>query len=65
MFTALNGKKTYILSVLGILVAVAGHFWGPFSIGSLSVPQFSWNEIVSIAWGSGMFSALRHGVAKS
>lgn len=63
MLSKLNGNKTYILAVLGIVVAVAGHFWGPFQIGDLQVPQFTWNQIVSIAWGSGLFAALRHGVS--
>lgn len=65
VFEALKGSKTYVLAVLGILVAVAGHFWGPINIGTLTIPQMSWNEVWAIVWNGGLFAALRHGVDNS
>lgn len=70
MFTkiwqALDGYKTYTLAGLGILVALCGHFWGPIALpGGTAVPQMSWNEVWSIAWNSGLFAALRHGMEPS
>lgn len=58
LWDALEGYKTYVLAVIGILVAVAGHFWGPFSLGSVQVPTFTWNEVFNVIWTSGLFSFL-------
>lgn len=62
LWTSLDGSKTYVLAVLGVLVALCGHFWGPFNLGTLTVPQFSWNDVWTIVWNGGLFAALRHGV---
>lgn len=58
LWDAVDGYKTYILAALGIVVAVAGHFFGPFALGSLQVPQFSWGEVWNIVWNGGLFSFL-------
>ena len=65
LFDKLSGYKTYILAGLGILVGLVGHFFGPFNIGSLQVPAFSWNDVWNLVWNGGLFAALRAGVAKS
>ena len=62
---AVEGSKTYILAALGVSVAVLGHFFGPFSIGTLTVPAFSWNEVWDIVWNGGLFAFLRMGVKKT
>jgi len=65
LWTALSGYKTYLLSAIGIAVALAGHFWGPIQIGALSVPAMSWGDVWNVVWNGGLFSALRAGVAKT
>ena len=60
--TAVAGYKTYILALAGILIALSGHFWGPYTIGSIQVPQFGWGEVWQIVWGGGLFAALRNGI---
>ena len=56
--TAVDGYKTYLISGIGLAVALAGHFWGPFNLGTFTVPLFSWNQVWDIAWTGGLFSAL-------
>ncbi len=58
LWTAIDGYKTYTLAGLGILVALSGHFWGPFNLGTLTVPAFSWPDVWNIIWNGGLFSAL-------
>lgn len=58
LWVALDGSKTYLLAIVGILVALAGHYFGGFSVGSLQVPAFTWNEVWGIVWSGGLFSAL-------
>ncbi len=65
VWAALSGYKTYTLAGIGVVVALAGHFWGPFQLGALSVPAMSWPEVWQVVWNGGLFSALRAGVAKS
>jgi len=65
IWMALDGYKTYSLAALGILVGLCGHFWGPFNLGALTVPQFSWPEVWSIVWNGGLFAALRNGVGNT
>ena len=60
LFDALKGYKTYVLAVVGIVVALVGHFYGPVQLGSLSIPQMSWGDVWQVIWTSGLFSALRH-----
>lgn len=65
VWTALEGYKTYLLAGLGIVVALAGHFWGPFQLGALSVPAMTWTEVWNVIWNGGLFAALRSGVSKT
>jgi hypothetical protein len=65
LFGAIDGYKTYILAAFGILVAVVGHFWGPFNIGSVTIPAMTWNEVWNIVWNGGLFALLRNGVSKA
>jgi hypothetical protein len=65
LFASLQGKKTYVLSVLGIAIALIGHFFGPISVGGLDIPAFTWSQVWQTIWTSGLFSALRNGVTKS
>ena len=55
---SLQGHKTNLLSLIGVIVAVAAHFWGPFNIGDLVVPEMSWNQVWGTIWTGGLFSAL-------
>lgn len=54
----LDGYKTYVLAVLGILIALAGHFWGPFTMGAVTIPAFTWPDVWNVLWNGGLFSAL-------
>lgn len=65
LMDAVSGYKTYLLAGLGIAVALAGHFWGPFQLGALAVPAFTWNEVWTVVWNSGLFAALRGGISKA
>lgn len=59
IWASLEGWKTYILAFLGIIVAIAGHFWGPFQLmDGVYVPPLSWNEVFNVIWTGGLFSAL-------
>lgn len=60
-----SGYKTYIVAGAGIIVALVAHFFGPFTIGTIDVPQLSWSEVWGIIWNGGMFSFLRMGVKKT
>lgn len=66
LVNSLDGIKTYITLVIGILVAFIGAAWGPIDMpGSLTdVPKLEWAEFWNILWMalSGIF--LRSGVAK-
>lgn len=59
-----EGKKTYIVSAIGVIVALAGHFFGPFGVGEVQIPKMEWTQVWAVVWQSGLFSALRAGVAK-
>lgn len=65
LFDAVSGYKTYILAGLGVTLALAGHFFGPFQVAGQTIPQFSWGDVWNTVWNGGLFSALRAGVAKT
>lgn len=50
----LNGKKTYIVSIGGVLLAVGGYLTGALSIG----------EAFDAAIAATLGSTVRHGIAK-
>lgn len=58
IWNAIDGWKTHGIAVTGILIAVVSHFWGPFNVGSIQIPQFAWTEVWTVVWGGGLFSAL-------
>jgi len=64
LWNAVNGSKTYILAVLGILVALCGHFWGPLSLAGSQIPKESWDDVWKAVYASGIISAIRHGISK-
>ncbi len=65
VFAAIDGKKTYIVSILGIIVALVGHFWGPLTFGGVQIPQESWNDVWKAVQLSGLASTLRHAISKN
>jgi len=62
---ALNGNKTYITVVLGIIVAVVGMFWGPVEVGPINIPAMESSEAWTIIWNGLMFLFLRKGVKQA
>lgn len=62
---SINGYKTYILAVLGALVAVLGHFWGPFTIANVPIPQVSTDDMWKAVWAVASLASLRHGISTS
>lgn len=62
LLDAVKGYKTYILSAIGVLVAIAGHFWGPINIAGTTIPQLSTDDMWKIIWESGIFSAIRNSI---
>lgn len=65
VWASIDGFKTYILAGLGVLVALAGHFWGPFPMAGQTIPQFSWSEVWNVVWGSSLAATLRAGISKA
>jgi len=65
IWTSLAGYKTHLLAWGTFAVVLMGHFIGPIHIGSGNVPQFTWGDVWSQLSTSGLFSALRAGVAAS
>lgn len=64
LLDAVKGYKTYLLAVLGILVAVIGHFWGPLNIAGQTIPQITTDEMWKLIWNSGLFAAVRHSIGE-
>lgn len=60
----LDGKKTYIISIVGILVGLVGLLFGPVDLGPINIPKITYGEFWSIVWNGGLFSALRVGLTK-
>ena len=57
-----NGYKTYILGIVGVLVAFVGWAFGPIDVGSVHVDALSFKEFFEIVWGAGMAIFLRKGI---
>jgi len=64
LFDAINGRKTYLLALLNVVVAVMGHYWGPFHLAGGIVPKESWNDVWGVINTSGFIAFFRHGVSK-
>lgn len=65
IMNAVQGKKTYILAVLGAFTAVVGHFWGPLSIAGTSIPQVATPDMWKAIWAVASLASLRHGISTS
>lgn len=63
-FNAIDGSKTYIIAGLGVVIVLAGHFWGPFSLAGGTVPKESWNDVWQALQASGIVASIRHGISK-
>lgn len=66
LMAKLSGYKTYITLILGIVVAVAGHFWGPIDLpGPADIPYMDAKTMWEAIWMglTGVF--MRAGIAKS
>ncbi len=61
----IDGKKTYITVVIGIIVAIAGYLYGPINVGPVDIPSVSSQEVWTIVWNGLMFLFLRKGVKKA
>lgn len=46
----IDGFRTYIAIGLGILIGVAGHFWGPITLGPVEVPFVTSKELWAMVW---------------
>ena len=65
LMNAIEGKKTYILALVGALTAVVAHFWGPITIGGTSIPQTSAADMWKAIWAVASLASLRHGISTS
>jgi len=65
MMDAVQGRKTYILAVLGAIVAIAGHFFGPLSLAGQAIPQIPTDEMWKAIWAVASLASLRHGISTS
>jgi hypothetical protein len=61
----LQGKKTYITALIGAILLVVGHFWGPISIAGISIPQVGTGEMWQGIWAALMAVFMRNGVTTS
>jgi hypothetical protein len=60
-----DGYKVYITAVLGALVAVVGHFWGPLHLGPVDVPAVTSGEMWAAVWAAVGAVNMRHAVSKA
>ena len=65
LWNSVQGYKTHIIAWGSVGVVLLGHFYGPITIGSTTIPQFSTSDLWSAIKTSGLFSALRSGVASA
>jgi len=63
-----DGKKCHAIGILGVLVALAGVYWGPIDIlpgpAELIVPALTYKEFWGIVWGSTSLMAGRSAIKK-
>lgn len=59
-----SGYKTYVVAVVGILVAFVAAAWGPIDLGPVQVPAIEWKDFWGVLWNGGLLSFLRMGVKK-
>jgi len=64
LLASVDGYKTYIVAVLGIVIALVGHFWGPITISGVQIPKTNWTDVWTAIQLSGLGATLRHAIAK-
>ena len=62
---SVNGSKTYILAVVGIIIALVGHFYGPLQIAGTTIPAESWGDVWKVIYASGLIGSFRHAISKN
>lgn len=60
----IDGYKSYANAVLGAIIAVIGHFWGPIKMGPVDVPQVSSSAMLLLIWAAVALISGRHAIAK-
>lgn len=59
LWESLKGSKTYLLSLLGAVVALVGHLSGGTSVLGVTIPDYTTAEFVKQLYASGVIAALR------
>lgn len=62
-FNRINGYKTYITVTVGAIVVIIGHFWGPLTLGGVSIPFVETSDMWRTIWEAISVAFLRKGVA--
>ena len=61
----INGYKTYITLVVGLVITILGHFWGPTHIGPVDVPAIDTASTWKTVWEILVAIFIRHGITKA
>ena len=61
----LSGYKTYITALLGIIVVIIGHFFGPINAGPVQIPLIESGDMWKGIWDALMIIFLRKGISVS
>lgn len=67
LMSKLSGYRTYGVLILGALIAIAGHFWGPIDLPGevMDIPVIESKEMWAAIWGALVGIFMRKGVADS
>lgn len=65
LMSKVDGYKTYILAVMGIIVAIIGHFWGPITFGTTDIPRYDWGQCWDMIWKCALVMTTRSAIAKA
>ncbi len=60
-----SGLKTYITSIIAILVLVIGRYWGPINVGPIDIPAIEAAAMWKGIWAAVTACFMRAGVKKS